>query len=103
MDIIASSSLEASNGIAKDTTTKQSGNWNRCCKFLKHSGIADKFMGGIPQDQKKILVSSFTNSVQRNQFGTTRKQTLLHGNVKSAISDVSESFRTHLWIDLTLE
>ena len=38
-----------------------------------------------------------------NKFGTTKKKTLLHETVKSAISDVSASFRTHLWSDPTLE
>ena len=60
-------------------------------------------MGGIPQDQKKILVSSFAASVQRNQFGTNRKQILLHRTVKSNILDVSESFWMHLWSDPNLE
>ena len=41
--------------------------------------------------------------MRHNQFGTTRKQILLHGNVKSSISDVSASFRRHLQSDLTLE
>ena len=41
-------------------------------------------------------MSSLSASVQRNQFVTTRKQTILHGTVKSAISDVSASFRLHL-------
>ena len=39
--IIASVGLNASNGIAKATATKQSGNWYRWCTLLKHSGIAD--------------------------------------------------------------
>ena len=69
MDIIASGSLDASNGIDKDTATKQSGNWDRWGTLLKHSGITDKFLGGIPQEQKTILVSSFAASVRRNQFG----------------------------------
>ena len=60
-------------------------------------------MWGTPQDQRTILVSSFTASVQRNQFDTTRKQIILHGNVKSAILDVSASFQTQLWSDQTLE
>ena len=48
-------------------------------------------------------MSSFAASVQQNQFGTTRKKMLLHVTVKSAISDVSMSFRTHLWNELTLD
>ena len=48
-------------------------------------------------------MSSFAASLQRNQFGTTRKKILLHIIVKSAILDVSESFQTHLWSDPTLE
>ena len=39
----------------------------------------------------------------KTSFGKTRKHMLLHGTVKSAILDVSASFRTHLWIDPTLE
>ena len=41
LDIIASGILDASNGIAKATATKQSGNWYMWCTFLKHSGIED--------------------------------------------------------------
>ena len=48
-------------------------------------------------------MASFASSVRRNQFRKTRKQILLHGNVKSAISDVSAYFRTHLRSDPTLE
>ena len=49
LDIIASGSLDTSNVIAKSTVTNQSGKWDRWCTFLKHSGIADKFLGGIPR------------------------------------------------------
>ena len=73
-DIISSVVLNASNGIDKAISTKNSVNWGRWCKFLKHSGISDKFLGGIPQDHRTILVSSFAASVRRNQFGTTRKK-----------------------------
>ena len=48
-------------------------------------------------------MSSFAASVRRNLFGTTRKQILLLGTVKSVILDVSAPFWTHLWSDLTLE
>ena len=48
-------------------------------------------------------MSSFAASVRRNQFGKTRKHILLHGAVKSAISDVSASFRTHLQSDPALD
>ena len=41
--------------------------------------------------------------MRRNQFGTTKKQTLLHVTVKSDISDVSASFRTHLQSNPTLD
>ena len=50
MDIIASVRLNASNGIAKDAATNQSGNWYRWCTLLKHLGIAEEFMGGIPKE-----------------------------------------------------
>ena len=103
LDNIASGRLDASNGISKVTATKQYGSWDRCYTFLKNSGITDEFLGGIPKEQRKILVSSFTASVQRNQFGTTKKNILLYGTVKSTISDVSVSFRTHLQSDPTLE
>ena len=103
MNIVASGSLDTSNGIAKATATNQSGKWYRWCILLKHSGIADELLGGIPQEQRTIIVSSFAASVQQNQFGTTRKQIILHGTVKSAILDVSASFQTHLQSDPTLE
>ena len=103
LDIIASDSLDASNGIAKATATNRSGNWYKWCTFPKNSVIADKFLGGIPQEQMTIRVSSFAASVQRNQFGTTRKQIFLHGTVKSDILDVSAFFWVYLWSDPTLE
>ena len=74
-----------------------------CCTFLKNSGIADKFLGGVPQEQRTILVSSFAASVQKKQFVTTKKQILLQVTVKSAILDVPASFWTHLRSDPTLE
>ena len=49
------------------------------------------------------MVSSFAASVRRNHFGKTRKHILLHGTVKSAISDVSASFQTQLWSNPTLD
>ena len=58
--LIASGSLNASNGIAKNTATKQSENWDRWGTFLKNSGIANKFMEGIPQ--------AFVASLRKNQF-----------------------------------
>ena len=73
------------------------------CTLLKHSGISEEFPGGIPQEHRTILVSSFAASVQQNQFGTTRKQIILDGTIKSTISYVSASFRTQLWGDPTLE
>ena len=48
-------------------------------------------------------MSSFATSVRRNQSGKTGKHVLLHRTVKSAISDVSAPFRTHLRSDPTLE
>ena len=41
LDIIVSGSIDASNGIAKATATKQYGNWGSWATFLKHSGITD--------------------------------------------------------------
>ena len=41
-------------------------------------------------------MSSFGDSVQQNQFGTTSKQIILHVTVKSTISDVSVYLWTHL-------
>ena len=46
LDIITSGSLEETNGTAKATVTNKSGNWDMWCKFLKHSGIADKLLRG---------------------------------------------------------
>ena len=103
LDIITSSTLYDSNGISKATATNQSGNWYMWCTLLKHSVITDELLGGIPQEQRTILVSSFTASVWRNQFGTTRKQIILHGTVKSSILNVSASFWMYLWSDLNLE
>ena len=103
MGIITSGRLEVTNGIAKANAANQLGNWDRWCKFLTYSGITEKFLWGIPQEHKTIIVSSFAASVQINKFGTTKKKTLLHGTVKSAIPDVSASFRTQLLSDLTLE
>ena len=48
-------------------------------------------------------MSSFSASVRRNQFGKTRKKILLHGTVKSAISDISTSLQTQLQSEPTLE
>ena len=102
LDIITSGSLDASNGITRANATNQSSNWDKWCTFLKHSGITEELLGGIPQEQRTILVSPFAALVQRNQFGTTRTQILLHGTVKSTISNVSVAFWTHLWSNTNL-
>ena len=83
LDIIASGSLDAFNGITNATLTKQSGNWYRWGTFLKHTGFANKFLGGGPTRAEETLVSSFAASVQRNQFGTTRKRILQKGDICS--------------------
>ena len=103
LDIVTISILYTTGGITKYTTTKQSGNWKRWCKFQTHTGITRQFLDGIPQWEKTILVSSFTSSVQRNQFDATSKPKLLNGTVKSAISDISTSFRTYLRGDPNLD
>ena len=59
LDIIDIGSLNASNGIAKLTSTQQYSNWYKWYALLKHSGIADGLLGGIPQEQREILMSSF--------------------------------------------
>ena len=102
MGIVTIIILDTTKVIAKAITTNKSDNWERWCTFLTHTGITIKFLDGIPQGEKTILVSSFAESVQRNQFGATHKPKLLRRTVKSAVSDVSTSFRTHLWVDLTL-
>ena len=70
---------------------------------LTHIVTKNKFLGGIPQGDKTILVLLFAASVQRNQVGVTKKSKLLHGNIKSAILGVSASFRMNLWGDPTLD
>ena len=82
LDIIASSSLDAFNGITNATVTKQSGNWYRWGTFLKHTGIANKLLGGGPTRAEETLVSSFAASVRLNQFGTTRKRILQKGDIR---------------------
>ena len=88
--------------IYKATVAKQSGNWDIWCTFLTHTGVEDKLLDGIQHGAKTTLVSSFVESVQRKQFVTTKKDKLLHGTVKAAISDISVPFRTALWSDPTL-
>ena len=63
LDIIASGSLSGLYGISKANATNQSGNWYGWYTLLKNSGITDEFLGGIPQEQRRILVSSFAASV----------------------------------------
>ena len=55
LDIITSDSLDAFNGITNTTVTKQSRNWYRWGTFLKHTGITNTFLGGVPQEQRKPL------------------------------------------------
>ena len=47
-------------------------------------------------------MSSFVESVRRNQFSATRKHKILHRTVKAAVLDISTSFRAHLWGNPTL-
>ena len=60
-------------------------------------------MDGIQHISKTTLVPSLVELVRKNQFGTSKEATLLHGTVKAAISDVYESLRTSLWSKLTLD
>ena len=57
LDIIASGSLGAFNGIANATATKRSGKWYRWGTFLKHTGITNKILGGCPTRAEETLVS----------------------------------------------
>ena len=82
LDIITSDSLDAFNGITNATVTKQSRNWYRWGKFPKHTGIANKLLGGGPTRAEETLVSSFSASVRLNQFGTTRKRILQKGDIR---------------------
>ena len=82
LDIIASNSLDALNGIANATATNQSGNWYRWGTLLKHTRIVHEFMGGGPTRAEETLVSSFAASVRQNQFGTTRKGILQKGDIR---------------------
>ena len=43
--IITSDILDITNGISKSTWAKQSGNWDRWCKFLTQSGIMENYWG----------------------------------------------------------
>ena len=82
LDIIASGSLDAFNGISNATATKHSGNWYMWCTLIKHTGITDEFLGGYPTRAEETLMSSFAASVRRNQFGTTRKRILQKGDIR---------------------
>ena len=72
LDIIASGSLDAFNGIANATATKQSVNWYRWCTFLKHTGSTDESLGGDPTSAENnhgviIRRHSATKPVRHNQ------------------------------------
>ena len=71
-------------------------------KLLNHTGFEDWFLVRLLQVDHNLLVSSFTESVQRNQPGNKNKALLLHVTVKSPISDSYASFRmdfyaTHIY------
>ena len=82
LDIIANGSIDAFNGIANTTATKQSDKCYRWCAFLKHTLIVDKCLGGDSTRLEETHMSSFTASVQRNQFGTTRKRNIQKGDIR---------------------
>ena len=70
------SANKTSNGIAKATATNQSGNWDRWCIFLKHSGISDIFLGGgskIAEENPRVVICRFsaTKPVRHNHETTT--------------------------------
>ena len=72
LDIIASGSLDAFTGITNATVTKQSGNWYRWGTLIKHTGIANKFLGGGSHKSRGnpcviIRRLSATKSVRHNQ------------------------------------
>ena len=46
LDIITIGNLDVFKGITNTTVTKLSGNWYLWGTFLKHTGIANKLLGG---------------------------------------------------------
>ena len=85
MGIFHRSVIDLTKVIYKATAKNQSRNWDRWYKLLIYIGVEDKLLDRIHYRSRTTLVSSLAASVQRNQFGTTKKTKVLHGTVKSAI------------------
>ena len=88
MDIFASIIINMNKLISTATVTNQSGKWEIWCTL----GVERKFLDRLQHVSNTRLVSSFTESVQRNQFDTTNKTKLFQFTVKEAIPDVYMSF-----------
>ena len=51
-------------GKSKANVYKQSEKWYRWCTFLAHTGVKDKLLDRIPQEDKTTIVLSFESPVQ---------------------------------------
>ena len=103
MGVIDSIIFNTFEGIYKAIVANQSCNWYQWCTLLFHPGVKDTLLEILPQEDKAILISSFTSLLWQNQFGTTNKKIFLHITVKAVILYVSASFRTYLWNNLALD
>ena len=64
LDVFAIIILGMNEGKSKANVYKQSEKWYRWCTFLAHTGVKEKLLDRIPQEDKTTIVLSFESPVQ---------------------------------------
>ena len=103
MASLSQSFIDQDAGVAPATNKKQIGCFDRWRRFLSDIGIKDEWLTEYDQEQKVYLISAFAGACRRNLYGKTNKPGLRGKTVKSTISNVRSTFRTHLQSDPALD
>jgi hypothetical protein len=102
MDCISGGLQDANQGIATQTLSKQLGSADRFQKFLHQCNItSDPFLDTFSTEERILITSAYAHHVRRNRHQHTNKKQLQGSTVAAAISNMVQTFRTHLRPDPT--
>ena len=82
------------NGVTNQYQKKQRGTFARWIRFLEGNAFNDPWLDECSQGERILLLSTFAESVRRNEFGTRALTCLRASTVSSAISDIRTTFRS---------
>ena len=72
-------------------------------RFLEGNGFSDPWLDTLNQGERILLLSTFAESVRRNEFGTRTLTCLRASTVSSAVSDIRTAFRSNFRDDPGIE